>query len=217
MDKKNKITKTTITKTTTPKTTKTKIKDISDMKIDFNMDLNIDINLDDMIPTKEEIKSDGKISSKISETKYLRPPLTYTDKLSKQQVKELLIDYEQIKSLEEIKNLTPGTHLRYFEYKNNELKFRTGGILTVSGAPDYLILSSGKVSWSVQINKCIFFKRITIKQVREEYRKKLIDDDATIKGLHKMLRKNDKIIKLLIKTLEKYENVKELLKSINDE
>jgi hypothetical protein len=204
-------------KNTTPikKTKKIEIKDISDMKIDFISD----IDLDTLIPTTEPVKSNGKISSKISETKYVRPPLTYTDKLSKQQVKELLIDYEQIKSLDDLNKVVQGTHLRYFEYKDNELKFRTGGILTISGFPDYLIMSSGKVSWSVQINKCIFFKRITIKQVREEFRKKLIDDDATIKGLHKIVRKNDKIIKLLVKKLEKYENVnmKELIKSIDDE
>jgi hypothetical protein len=176
----------------------------TDAKIDFNMN----INLDNLKPSKEKPQSSQKISNKISETKYVRPILTYTDKLSKEQVKELLVDYEQIKSLEQLKNIPSGTHLRYFEYKDKELKFRTGGILTVTnGIPDYLILSSGKISWSVQVNKCIFFKRITIKQVREEFEKKIHSDAATISGLQSLLKDADKKIKNLTTRLSKYEKI----------
>lgn len=186
-------------------------------KINNNNNNDIDpsyiINLDELTPVKAQnnpnINDLSKIqpTKKISETKYERPLITYTDKLSKQQVKELLIDYEQIKSYNELQNIPAGTHLRYFEKKNNELKFRTGGILTVSGFPDYLILSSGHVSWSVQIKKCIFFKRITIKQIREEYNKLLHDNSATIKGLHITIKEQSSIIKQLSeenKLLRKY-------------
>lgn len=188
------------------KTNNIKVKSIKDEDTKINFDMNI--NLDDLKPTKEKQITTQKVSNRISETTYIRPILTYTDKLSKEQVKELLVDYEQIKSLEELKNINCGTHLRYFEFKDKELKFRTGGILTVSnGIPDYLILSSGKLSWSVQINKCIFFKRITIKQVREEYDKKIHSDAATINGLQRLLKDADKKIKNLRTRLSKYEKV----------
>lgn len=186
-------------------TTKKIKKSITD---DF-IDPNFIIDLDELIPVETlpnlTITESSKIqpTKKISETKYKRPLITYTDKLSKQQVKELLIDYEQIKSLDELQNIPAGTHLRYFEKKNNELKFRTGGILTVSGFPEYLILSSGHVSWSVQIKKCIFFKRITIKQVREEYKKLLHENAATIIGLQTTIKELSKEIKKLSRENEK--------------
>jgi len=184
------------------------IKIVNIKETDTKIDFDIHINLDDLKPSKETIKSSQKISNRISETKYVRPMLTYTDKLSKEQVKELLIDYEQIKSLEQLKNIPAGTHIRYFEYKDKELKFRTGGILTVvSGIPEYLILSSGKLSWSVQINKCIFFKRITIKQVREEFERKISSDAATISGLQSLLKNANKKIKNLKNKLSKYEDI----------
>jgi len=180
-------------------------------KEDDYIDPTFIIDLDELTPVEvipnKILSESGNITKKISETNYTRPILTYTDKLSKQQVKELLIDYEQIKSLEELKNIPSGTHLRYFEKKNNELKFRTGGILTVtSGFPEYFILSSGSVSWSVQIKKCIFFKRITIKQVREEYNKLVHDNSATILGLHITIREQNKYIKELEEKIIKLKN-----------
>jgi len=120
---------------------------------------------------------------------YVKPNITYTEKLSKAQVRQLLYDYEEIKNIKELEKIEPGTHLRYFEDKDGEMKFRTGGILTVNtGFPDYLILSNGKISWSVQIKKCIFFKRLTIKELRDEYEKELIKLQAENKGLQSMLK-----------------------------
>lgn len=120
---------------------------------------------------------------------YVKPNITYTEKLSKAQVRQLLYDYEEIKNIKELEKIEPGTHLRYFEDKDGEMKFRTGGILTVNtGFPDYLILSNGKISWSVQIKKCIFLKRLTIKELRDEYEKELIKLQAENKGLQSMLK-----------------------------
>jgi hypothetical protein len=120
---------------------------------------------------------------------YIKPDITYTEKLSKVQVRQLLYDYEEIKNIKELEKIELGTHIRYFEDKDGEMKFRTGGILTVNtGFPDYLILSNGKISWSVQIKKCIFFKRLTIKELRDEYEKELIKLQAENKGLQSMLQ-----------------------------
>ena len=103
--------------------------------------------------------------------------ITYTDKLSKTQIQELLVDYEQVKSVEELMKIPIGTHLRYFDNKNNQMKFRTGGILTVnSGLPEYIILNSGHVSWSVQVKTSIFFRRITLKQLNSMIDNKIFED-----------------------------------------
>ncbi len=155
-------------------------------------------------------KSSTKKSSNkynIANDNYIRPELTYTDKLSKEQIKTLLLDYELINNVSELYTVPPGTHLRYFENKNGELKFRTGGILTVTkGLPDYLILNSGKVSWSVQVKNCVFYKRITISQVKEEFNKVILEKNAVISGLEKLLKEQDKELKeykKMLKSLKK--------------
>jgi hypothetical protein len=137
------------------------------------------------MPTKET----NLKKNKEDKDNYIKPKITYTDKLSKAQIRQLLYDYEEIKNIKELQKIEPGTHLRYFENKDGEMKFRTGGILTVNtGFPDYLILSNGKISWSVQIKNCIFFKRITIKEIRDEYEGELIKLQGEIKGLHTLIK-----------------------------
>jgi len=140
----------------------------------------------------EEIKKTKNLNLKKNQQNkdnYKKPDITYTEKLSKSQVRQLLYDYEEIKNIKELEKIDPGTHLRYFEDKDGEMKFRTGGILTINtGFPEYLVLSNGKISWSVQIKKCIFFKRLTIKELRDEYEKELIKLQAENKGLQSMLQ-----------------------------
>ena len=146
--------------------------------------------------------------NKISESIYDRPELTYTDKLSKIQIQDLLVDYEQVKNVDELSAIQPGTHLRYFQMVDSKLKFRTGGILTVkTGLPAYVILSSGKVSWSVQVLECIFFKRITIKQVKTEYNKLLEEKQRDVISLTNLVRTQaDEINRL--KKIIKENNIK---------
>lgn len=123
----------------------------------------------------------------IKDSDYKRPQLTYTDKLSKKEIESLLLDYEKI---DDLSTVPTGTHIRYFEDKDGELKFRLGGTLTIkTGLPVYCILSNNKVSWSVQVKKCIFFKRISIKDIKEEYEEKLLEKDKDINELRALVRK----------------------------
>jgi hypothetical protein len=123
----------------------------------------------------------------IRDSDYKRPQLTYTDKLSKKEIESLLLDYEKVDDLSEVPT---GTHIRYFEDKDGELKFRLGGTLTIkTGLPVYCILTNNKVSWSVQVKKCIFFKRISIKDIKEEYEEKLLEKDKDINELRSLVRK----------------------------
>jgi hypothetical protein len=135
--------------------------------------------------------------NKLSESKYDRPILTFTDKLSKKEIESLLLDYEQVDKLD---NIPIGTHIRYFEKKDGELKFRTGGILAIkTGLPEYCILKNGKLSWSVQTKTSIFFRRITIKEVKKEYETKLIQKENELNELRSLIR-------ILKKKLKKYED-----------
>jgi hypothetical protein len=171
----------------------------SDVKSDVKKELLSDIELN---------KLENKIKNQQNKDNYKRPEITYTDKLSKSQIKELLIDYERVNDVKELGKIPPGTHLRYFEMKNKQLKFRTGGVLTVnSGLPDYIILSNGKLSWSVQVATCIFFRRVTIKQIREEYDKLLFKNDATIKGQQALLSEQTTKIKELLKEIKRLKDV----------
>jgi hypothetical protein len=123
----------------------------------------------------------------IKDSDYKRPQLTYTDKLSKKEIESLLLDYEKVDDLSAVPS---GTHIRYFEDKDGELKFRVGGTLTIkTGLPDYCILTNNKVSWSVQAKKCIFFRRISIKDIKEEYEEKLLEKDKSINELTALVRK----------------------------
>lgn len=141
---------------------------------------------------------------KISDTGYVRPPLTYTDKLTKEQIETILLDYEKV---DDITKVPIGTHIRYFEDKEGELKFRVGGILAVMGAPDYIILKNNNVGWSVQIKRCIFFRRLTIKETKAEYDKIIAEKDKTINELNVYIRELEKDkLKLKKELVTKFNN-----------
>jgi hypothetical protein len=99
--------------------------------------------------------------SRLSNDEYQKPPITYTDSLSKEEIKNFLKDYEEISS-DKISTVKKGTHLRYFS-KNDDgtYKFRLGGNLIVNNTlPNYIVLSNKKKSWSVQTHNTIFFVEI---------------------------------------------------------
>jgi hypothetical protein len=89
---------------------------------------------------------------------YKKPPVTYTDSLSKDDIKNFLKDYEQVEDINKIKK---GTHLRYFsKCEDGMYKFRLGGKLIVNSTlPDYIVLSSKTKKWCVQIKSTIFYAK----------------------------------------------------------
>ena len=174
--------------------------------LDIDTDSSIDVYTDKVDSKKVDSK---KIDSKkdkqntekrkpnsIKDSNYIRPPLTYTDKLTKKDIEALLIDYEEV---DDLKNVPQGSYIRYFEDKDGVMKFRTGGILTIkSGLPTYIILYNNKVSWSVQVKRCLFFRKITIVEVKQEYKELLDTKDrqiAELQSLVKELTKKNNILK----------------------
>ena len=93
------------------------------------------------------------------------------DKLTAVEIKEKLEDYVQIKNFD---NVLLNTHIRYFTKvkKNKKVKkvFRLGGFLKNKNNKDlYVVLTNGKASWSVQVKDSIFFRKLNLDEIKEQY------------------------------------------------
>jgi len=97
---------------------------------------------------------------------YQRPKKTYTDNLTEDDINNLLEDYKKV---ENIYQVSLGTHMRYFSKVDGKTKFRTGGSLVHNqGLPKYVMLSNGKNSWPVQVKDTTFFAKMTINELEKE-------------------------------------------------
>ena len=142
---------------------------------------------------------------KLSEdTEYKRPIETYTDKLTKDEIAQKLEDYKKV-PYDEINNIKLGEHMRYF-VKNDDgtYSFRMGGVLrNKTGLPNYIILGSGSKTWSVQVKNSILYVKMSIKEIKDEYRESLIQKDKKINELlfqnTECIRENEKLKKEIAK------------------
>jgi hypothetical protein len=96
--------------------------------------------------------------SRLTNDKYKKPPITFTETLSKDEIKKLLDDYEQVNDVDTVKK---ETHLRYFTLNNDgTYKFRLGGKLMINNIlSKYVVLSNNIKTWSVQKQNTIFFQK----------------------------------------------------------
>lgn len=145
-------------------------------------------------------KSSPKIEEEQVYTKngYVRPAVTMTDQLSKEQIEEKLEDYVKV---EDIFKVPLGVHMRYFSNINGKMIFRMGGLLHKNtGLPEYVILSTtptGKPGWSVQVKDTIFYRKMTLNEIKIEYQTiidELIEKNKKLKDENKKL--TDKFGKL---------------------
>nr|QFG74475.1 MAG: hypothetical protein [Megaviridae environmental sample] len=115
-----------------------------------------------------------KITKRLTRDKnYSRPRNTYQEKLSPKEIKKKLEEYRIV---ENIFDIEINTHVRYFTVNSNtgEKQFRLGGFLTkINKNDNYVILSNGKFSWSVQINDAIFFEKMSFSELKEELIQKI--------------------------------------------
>jgi len=126
--------------------------------------------------------------SRLKNDNYKRPLVTITEKLTKDDIMDLLEDYVE----ESIMKIPIGTHVRYFQTINGEQKFRRGGVLKFnSQLPTYVILDNGKKSWSVQINPgTIFYKKMTIKEIKDEYETRIDELEQLVDKLKNIIKSN---------------------------
>jgi len=134
---------------------------------------------------------------------------SYQNNLSPKEIKEKLEEYKRV---EDISTLSLNTHLRYFSInqKTGEKQFRLGGFLNkIDAVKGYVVLSNGRLSWSVQISNTIFFKKMTFQELKKE----LIDDIGKVYTDEiKKLQEENKILKETLKQV-KSEVVKKSSKS----
>jgi hypothetical protein len=107
---------------------------------------------------------------------YQRPNTTYQDRLTNQDIKELLKDYIIV---ENIKEIPLGTHIRYFliDPDTKKRKFRTGGTISkIDLQGRFIKLTAGTVTWSVQILNTLFYKKLNEEEYKEELKKEILTE-----------------------------------------
>jgi hypothetical protein len=88
-------------------------------------------------------------TQRLSKTEYDRPSTTITDTLQNDDAMlKKLEGYEEVDMLERVEY---NTHVRYITLKDGLPRFCLGGLLK-RVFEDYVVLSNGKVTWSVQRN-----------------------------------------------------------------
>lgn len=148
---------------------------------------------------KEEPKKEPTEEPAYTKSGYVRPAVTMTDQLSKEQIEEKLEDYKKV---DDIFKVPLGVHMRYFSNINGKMVFRMGGLLHKNtGLPEYVILSTtptGKPGWSVQVKDTIFYRKMTLNEIKTEYQTiidELIEKNKKLKDDNKKL--NEKLAKYI--------------------
>ena len=134
----------------------------------------------------------------LTEDNYKRPKETYTERLDEEDITNLLQDYVKVEHISEVKI---NTHLRYFTLESDtktgtvQRKFRMGGYLSNKDHADkYVILSNGKKTWSVQSQNTVFYRKMSIPEIKEEYEKDLSKYERMNKKLLKLVNKLKKAL-----------------------
>lgn len=127
------------------------------------------------------------------------------DMLSTEDIMYLLEDYVKA-DVKELKRFTP---VRYF-YLNDDKKtysFKMGGnIFVIDKKYEYVILSNGKAKWSVQTKDAIFYQKMSINAIKEEFNEILFMKDENIKHIKSYASKLEKDVEQLNNKLEKSES-----------
>lgn len=154
------------------------------------------------------ISDTNSVSSKtipLSKTEYTRPKKTKTDAYQDPKLfKEKLKGYTAVEDLDVV---PMNCHMRYFTFnlKERRWKFRMGGVITFKH-PKYIVLSNGRVSWSVQ-------RKVYNGDTNDVYETKFFrimgkDEIANIalEAQQKEIEDLKKINQQLQKKIEKYES-----------
>lgn len=128
---------------------------------------------------------------RLTHTEYQRPPQTYQESLTQEQIKEKLQDHTKVESIVDVPLNTP---LKYFTYKTNpetnaqERVFRVGGrLINKNNADKYVVLSNGSHTWSVSTSTSTFFRPLTVAEVRDRYEKQVKHLKKNIRDLEVQL------------------------------
>lgn len=132
---------------------------------------------------------------------YQRPERTYQERLSNQDIKNILKDYIIV---EDISKVPTGTHVRYFitDQETKKKKFRLGGMITkIDPLKRFIMLSNGQTQpWSVQLSNALIYKKLSDEERKEEIKKEILTEINTETKKQKSTEYDDDLNKK-IKTL----------------
>ncbi|AYV80249.1 MAG: hypothetical protein Gaeavirus21_4 [Gaeavirus sp.] len=121
---------------------------------------------DDVEPVDVEEEQEDGVFHKNG---YTRPEKTLTDGLTKEQIADKIQDYVIVNS-DDLDKIPMNTHMRYFSKIQDKYSFRMGGFLhRNNGLPAYIILTNGKTQWSVQVKNTIFYRKMTLDEIKQSY------------------------------------------------
>jgi hypothetical protein len=134
-----------------------------------------------------------------ADTEYKKTGKSIQQNLSPDEIKEKLKEYVPLETIDDV---SINSHIRYFTVNNGKKQFRLGGFLTKIDT-DYVVLSNGKLSWSVQKKNSIFFKKMSYDELKEEliekisnkFEKKLISLEKENEALKNTLKDIKRTIK----------------------
>nr|QBK89167.1 MAG: uncharacterized protein LCMiAC02_02610 [Mimivirus LCMiAC02] len=145
-------------------------------------------------------------TKRLGKDNYKRPRKTATDLLTLDKIEELLEDYVEVDNLFEV---PLGTHMRYILNAKipGKAKFRYGGKLSHNKElkeKGYVMFNNGSVSWSVQVKGTQFYRRLTMKEIRNDYEQEIDGLEEEVRTLKKRLGKCMERNKILVNQLNKY-------------
>lgn len=142
------------------------------------------------------------MTRRIANDNYKKSGTSFQDLLTPAQIKDKLKDYVRT----DIEDIPIHTHVRYFAVnpKTKQPQFRIGGTITKK-FKDYVVLSNGQLTWSVQKKTSIFFKKMEYEEIKTE-----VEDDVLQKYQKKI---ND----LKNENLELKNTLKELKVKVKNE
>lgn len=130
----------------------------------------------------------SKVLRRISEDGYKKDGNTIQENLTKEDIESLLEDYNEVIDITELK---PTLEVRYFITVKNKKLFRMGGtIIKVDFDKKYIVLTNGKITWSVQLNdKTIIYRKMTINEVKEFYENELNNIETNLTKYKQVIEK----------------------------
>ena len=157
--------------------------------------------------------SETKKLTRLSEVRYRKTGNEVQSNLTQEDINLLLEEYEEVNDV--TTQLKTGIHIRYYSLvkdkrKKGEFKklFRLGGtIIKIDPEFKYVVLTNGKLSWCVQLDNTIIYKKMSIKEIKDFYENELDIKDDIIKRKDKKIGKLKEIIEQLLeenKVMKKY-------------
>lgn len=130
----------------------------------------------------------SKELKRISQDGYIKEGNSVQENLTKEDIELLLEDYNEVIDITELK---PTLEVRYFTTIKNKKLFRMGGtIIKVDLEKKYIVLTNGKITWSVQLNdKTTLYRKMTLAEVKEFYENEINNIETNVNKYKQIIEK----------------------------